>query len=92
MSQYGIRIYSEDFKKMKWDEFKAMIAGLGPETILGRIVSIRSETDKEIIKNFGKEENRIRSEWFRRRAQMASPEQIDGAMEQIKQALIAMAK
>ena len=77
---------------MKWDELKAMISGLGPETVLGRVVSIRAETDKEIIKNFGREEQRIRSDWNKRTAQHASKEQIDNAMEQIKQAFIAMAK
>lgn len=34
-----------------------------PETPLGRIVSIRAEKDKNVIKNFSKEEKRIRAEW-----------------------------
>ena len=34
-----------------------------PETPLGRVVSIRSENDKEVLKNFTKEQHRIRNEW-----------------------------
>ena len=33
------------------------------DTPLGRVVGIRSEKDKDIIKNFTPEQRRIRSEW-----------------------------
>ena len=33
------------------------------DTPLGRIVSIRQEDDKDIIKNYGAAEKKIRSEW-----------------------------
>ena len=41
---------------MKWDEFKDMLSGLGPDTPLGRIVAIRSEDDPEVLKNFSSEQ------------------------------------
>lgn len=34
-----------------------------PKTPLGQIVSIRSEDDKDMLKNFTKEQHRIRNEW-----------------------------
>lgn len=50
---------------MSWDEFATLLAGLSGETPLGHIVSIRSENDKEKLKNFSPEEKRIRNEWRR---------------------------
>lgn len=40
-----------------------MLSGIMPKTPLGQIVSIRAEEDKEILKNFTKEQHRIRNEW-----------------------------
>lgn len=76
---------------MPWEEFKLLIAGLGPETPLGRIVSIRSETDKDILKRFTKEQHRIRNEWMRRRAKDVSKADMDKILEGFKQAFISMA-
>lgn len=66
-SQYGIRL-SRDLEGMKWDEFRAFLQGIAPETPLGRIVSIRAEMDEEVLKHFTPEQNRIRSEWLHRTA------------------------
>ena len=46
-----------------------MVSGLMDDTPLGRIVMIRSETDKERIKNFSPEQRRIQSDWKRFRSQ-----------------------
>ena len=48
---------------MRWSEFKSLLIGLGPNTILGRIVSIRAEDDSEVLKNFTKDQQRIRNEY-----------------------------
>lgn len=48
---------------MSWSEFCSLLAGIMPKTPLGQIVSIRSEEDKDILKNFTKEQRRIRDEW-----------------------------
>lgn len=76
---------------MPWEEFKQLLSGIGPETPLGRIVSIRSETDKDVLKRFTKEQRRIRNEWMQRRAQNVSPKQAEEFIEQMKQAFIRMA-
>lgn len=89
-TQYGIRL-SKDLKGMKWDEFKALLTGMEPETPLGRIVAIRAEDDAEILKHFTKEQRRIRSEWRNKSAKKVTKEQMDVVLEQLKQGFIAMA-
>lgn len=92
LTQYGIRLYSHDFKSMKWIEFQALLSGLGPDTPLGRIVQIRSEEDPEILKYFSKDQNRIRTEWRKRTAQSKTAEQVNEVLESLKQAFIKMAR
>lgn len=90
-SQYGLRLSKEFKSGMKWAEFKSLLTGIAPDTALGRIVSIRAETDKSVLKNFNKEQRRIRNEWLQRRAREASPQQRDAFLEQLKQTFIDMA-
>ena len=68
LSQYGLRIRTKDFETVSWDEFKALISGLSPDTALGRVVAIRSEKDKDIIKHFTADQRQIYDEWRNRRA------------------------
>lgn len=89
-TQYGIRL-SRELKGMKWDEFSDLLAGLGPETPLGRIVSIRSEDDKDILKHFSKDQHRIRNEWRSKQAKKVSEEALNDALEMFKNAFISMA-
>jgi hypothetical protein len=42
-----------------------MVSGLMHDTPLGQVVRIRSETDREIIKNFDPEQRAIRDQWSR---------------------------
>lgn len=51
---------------MSWSEFSTLLAGIMPETPLGQIVSIRSEEDKDMLKNFTKEQQKIRNDWRNR--------------------------
>ena len=91
LSQYGFRIYSDDFRKMKWEEFKALLSGLGPDTPLGRMVQIRAEEDEELLKYFTPEQKRIRREWRLREAKEKPKEELDAVLESLKQAFIQMA-
>lgn len=68
-----------------------MLAGLGPNTVLARMVSIRTEEDEEMLKHFTSEQRKIRSEWRNRTAAKVSIEARDAFLEQMKQAFIAMA-
>jgi hypothetical protein len=60
-AQYGIRLRQET--EMPWGEFCTLLAGIMPETPLGQVVSIRSENNKDILKSFSPDQNRIRNEW-----------------------------
>lgn len=48
---------------MDWGEFCTLLKGIMYKTPLGQVVSIRSEEDKDMLKNFTKEQHRIRNEW-----------------------------
>lgn len=87
-SQYGIRL-SRELKGMKWNEFKALLAGISPETPLGRVVSIRAEEDKEVLKHFTKDQHRIRNEWRRRKAEQMTEENVEDALKELEMAFIA---
>lgn len=76
---------------MKWDEFRALIGGLSPQTALGRIVSIRAEDDEEVLKSYTKDMHRIRNEWRTRIAKERSTAETLDFLESIKLALIQMA-
>lgn len=76
---------------MPWEEFKQLLAGISPETPLGRIVSIRSETDRKVLKHFTKEQRRIRSEWQRRRVKNVKQEDMQQVLEGFKQMFMSMA-
>lgn len=62
---------------MSWGEFCTLLASIMPETPLGLVVNIRSENDKNILKNFTREQHRIRNEWRSRkaRAMLSDPEE-----------------
>ena len=89
-SQYGIRL-SRDLKEMKWKEFRALMIGLAPETPLGRMISIRSETDKDVLKNFTSAQKRINSEWQKRIAKNKKETDTKMFLDVMKNAFIAMA-
>lgn len=89
-SQYGIRL-SKELRSMKWREFKAFIVGFDHKTPLGRIVSIRAEDDPDVLKEFSKDEHRIRNEWRRKVARQMPQEKVDDFLENMKQAFINMA-
>ncbi len=89
--QYGIRI-RKDISTMEWAELSSLISGLMADTPLGNIVRIRSEDDKESLKRFSKDELQIRSDWRNKKAKSVSEKELKQALEQMKQAFIAMAK
>ena len=63
--QYGIRLRNE-INTISWSEVKMLISGLLSDTPLGRIISIRSENDKEQLKHFTPDMHKIRNDWRNR--------------------------
>ena len=70
LSQYGIRLKTAE---LDFDEFLNLTSCLMPDTPLGQIVAIRSETDAEIISNFTDAQRQIRNDWLQR--EMSNNEQ-----------------
>ena len=65
--QYGIRLRNE-IQTISWSEVRMLIAGLLPDTPLGKIIQIRPENNKEQLKHFTPEMHKIRNEWRNRLA------------------------
>lgn len=76
---------------MKWDEFKDLLTGISPDTALGRIVAIRAENNKDVLKHFSKEQKRIRNAWRNRRAKAVKQEDYMNVLMGFQQAFIQMA-
>ena len=70
LSQYGIRLKTAE---LDFDEFLNLTGCLMPDTPLGQIVAIRSETDADIISNFTDAQKQIRNDWLNR--EMSNNEQ-----------------
>lgn len=77
---------------MSWSEFCTLLIGIMPETPLGRIVSIRAETDRKIIKNFSKEERTIHNNWKKRKGKQKNEEAYQFAAAQFEELFKSMAK
>lgn len=77
---------------MKWDEFKDLLIGIGPDTPLGRIVAIRAEEDKEMLKQFTPEQHRLRNDWRKRKVEQMSEAQMNTELEMIQKAFLSLAE
>ena len=63
LSQYGIRLKTSE---LDFDEFLNLTGCLMPDTPLGQIVAIRSETDADIISHFTEAQRKIHDDWAKR--------------------------
>lgn len=63
---YNLDMDKETLEKLPADIFMVYLAGLSPNSPLGRVVSIRAEDDKEILETFTKEQLRIRNDYRRK--------------------------
>lgn len=85
LTQYGLRIRTKEFETVSWDEFKSLLSGIDPETPLGRMVAIRSETDKDVIKNYNRDQKRIYDAWRNIKAESMAPATYDQEMKALEQ-------
>lgn len=79
---------------MQWGEFSSLLSGINGETALGNVVRIRSEKDPKKIKEFTKEERKIRNDWLSRRTKNVNKNDDDykQAMENFKNMFKGLAK
>lgn len=76
---------------MPWEEFKQLLSGISPDTPLGRIVSIRSETDPEVLNKFTPDQRRIQTEWKNKMAKRTSLEAREHFLDDILNSFKSMA-
>jgi len=67
------------------------MSGLDGKTPLGRIVSIRSENDPELLKQFTPEQRRIRAEWRLKKTKQMPKQDLAAVYDMFKNAFISMA-
>lgn len=89
LSQYGLRLSTREFSTVSWDEFCFLLSGIAPDTVLGRVVAIRSEMNPERRKYFTSDQKRIWEEWQSRRGTAMTEKEFNRAMAQLEQAIIA---
>lgn len=80
-TQYNIRLRDTD---LDWGEFSNMLSGIMPKTPLGQIISIRSEDDADILKNFTVEQKKIRQEWRSKQSKLMSDKELDRMMKELE--------
>lgn len=90
-AQYGIRLRKE-YDDITWGEVKNLIKGLGPETPLGNVISIRSENDKNILKKFTPSQHKIRNDWKKKVAdkKLENTDNLDKEMDYLQKAIEKM--
>lgn len=69
---------------MAWSEFCDLLTGLSPDTALARVIAIRAEEDKDVLKRFTPEQRRIRSEWRARVAKQRSEQDVISFLSQMQ--------
>ena len=90
LSQYGIRLSTKEFRTVDWAEFSALLSGLSAETALGRIVSIRSETDADTIKHFSPYQKKIYDDWRTKQSERMTEGEYAAEMRKLEASLFSL--
>lgn len=72
---------------MSWDEFCTLLSGIMPKTPLGQIISIRSEEDENMLKNFTEEQLKIRNDWRNRQLEQMTDEEKEEQIKELQEIL-----
>ena len=89
-TQYGYSIRKE-IDSMSWAELSSDISGLMGDTPLGNIVQIRSEDDRERLKNFTQDQKNIRWKYRMKMAENVDQEEFKKAITDLQKAFKEMA-
>lgn len=87
-TQYGI--LPEAQGELPYAEWAKLVGGLMDDTPLGRIVSIRGETDSKVLANMTPWQKNVRSKWqafLASRQSSQSPELLRDQMRQLEKML-----
>lgn len=85
LQQYGVRLNQVD--DMSWREFCGLLHGISADTALGKMVQIRAEEDKEVLKSFTSEQKAERSRWRARQATEYTEEELEKQMKNLEKML-----
>lgn len=86
--QYGILPSQQG--DLSYSDWAKLVSGLMDDTPLGRVVSVRCEQDKDIIKHFTADQKRIQAEWNRIRAQKLQKQYESGDGDDYKKSMQAL--
>ena len=89
-TQYGYSIRKE-IETMNWAELSSDISGLMGDTPLGNIVQIRSEDDREKLKNFKQKQKNIRLKYRKKMAQNMDKDEFKKVITDLQKAFKEMA-
>ena len=89
-TQYGYSIRKE-IENMSWAELSSDISGLMGDTPLGNIVQIRSEDDRERLKNFTQDQKNIRWKYRMKMAQNVDQEEFKKVITDLQKVFKEMA-
>lgn len=89
-TQYGYSIRKE-IEIMSWAELSSDISGLMGDTPLGNIVQIRSEDDRERLKNFTQDQKNIRWKYRMKMAENVDQEEFNKVITDLQKAFKEMA-
>lgn len=60
---------------MTCDEFYSLLAGMDPDTPLGKLVQIRSENDPKVLEHYTPAQHKIRNDWRVKHSQVNKDEE-----------------
>lgn len=84
--QYGIIPSEQEY--LHYSDWAKLVSGLMDDTPLGRVISIRSETDRDVIRHMTPDQRRMRQEWLAYRSAHRSTEERQADIQAL-QAMIA---
>ena len=82
-TQYGILPSQQE--NLSYSEWSKLVSGLMDDTPLGRVVAVRTETDKKVIFQFSTWQRQIRADWNTFKAKRMSQKSTEDMEQQMKQ-------
>ena len=82
-TQYGILPGQQG--DLPYSEWSKLVSGLMDDTPLGRVVAVRTETDRKVISQFSTWQRQIRADWNAFKAKRMSQQSTEDMEQQMKQ-------
>ena len=86
--QYGVLPSRQG--ELKYSDWAKMVSGLMDDTPLGRVVQLRTEQDKAVLKRLTKEERQMRAEWAAFQRARRGPDHSETDITQLETMIAAL--